>query len=359
MKDPQKEVNKRWSQTLNMLNQQVQTGLFAETDAFVDKRQAEQAIKEPGSIAWVQNGAIAAGRIKEREVPKFPSAPMQMEQYSQDIIKKITGINPDLLGQDRGRQEPGVVVKMRQQQGMTLLKPLFSNFNKMKKELYKRQLAIIMEYMPDTQILRILGQNDRYEIDKQTGIITDNVTEMQANLRDVRNLEYNIVAEEAPGNVSKRMLELSALLEMSEKLPVPPEQIIEKMAIPASEKAKWLEYINEQMAQQSEMVEREANTEDEQFDREQTQKEKKDMMTFILGAGKLKQMAEKDEKSLAKDWELMDIEEQNNIMQMTANLTKIAADSHKANADRKAQSQQGGKDGGTKQTSNKKPNAKA
>jgi hypothetical protein len=40
MKDPQKEVNKRWSQTLNMLNQQVQTGLFAETDAFVDKRQA-------------------------------------------------------------------------------------------------------------------------------------------------------------------------------------------------------------------------------------------------------------------------------------------------------------------------------
>jgi len=32
MKDPQKEINKRWSQALNLLNQQVQSGVFAETD---------------------------------------------------------------------------------------------------------------------------------------------------------------------------------------------------------------------------------------------------------------------------------------------------------------------------------------
>jgi hypothetical protein len=114
MKDPQKEVNKRWSQALNMLNQQVQPGVYAETEAFVDERQAVVSMKEAGSITWVQAGAITQGKLKERTVPAFPNAPMQMEQFSQDIMKKITGINPDLLGQDRGRQEPGVVIRLRQ-----------------------------------------------------------------------------------------------------------------------------------------------------------------------------------------------------------------------------------------------------
>lgn len=354
IKDPQKECNKRWSQTLNMLNQQVQTGMLAEVDAFVDKRQAEQSLKEPGSITWVNNGAIAGGKIKERDLPNFPNAPMQMEEFSQDLIKKITGINPDLLGLDAGRQEPGIVVRMRQNQGMTLLKPMFDNFNKSKKELYKRQLAIIMAYMPDSQILRILGQNDRYQIDKQTGVITDTATGMTAEIRDVRNLEYNIISESSPGNMSKRMMELAALLEMSQNLPVPPEQIIEKMDIAASEKAKWLEYIQQQQQGQQE-AEQEAKTVDQgRWEREQSSDEQSEMLKFVLGIAKLKQMAEKDEKSMVKDFKQMDITEQNNIMTMTANLTKIAAD---ANQQRLAATQGGGENAGTKQTTNKGSNA--
>ena len=128
----------------------------------------------------------------------------------------------------------------------------------MKKELFKRQLAIIMSYMPDEQIIKVLGQNDRYQIDPQSGIITDMMSAQQdeqgnvvgytrqADLRDVRSLEYNVVAEEAPGNMSKRMMELQALLEMQERLPIPPEQIISKMELSATEKDRWLEYIKQQ-----------------------------------------------------------------------------------------------------------------
>jgi hypothetical protein len=255
MKDPQKEVNKRWSQALNLLNQQVQPGIYAETDAFVDVSQAEQSMKEAGAITWTNAGAITGGKIKERTVPNFPNAPMQMEQFSQDIMKKITGINPDLLGQDRGRQEPGVVVRLRQQQGITLLKPLFKSLNRAKKSLFKRQLAIIMQFMPDSQILRILGQNERYQFDPQTGLIADMKSvnpetgqpTLVANLRDVRNLEYNVASEEASGNMSKRMLELQALMEMMQAgFPVDPMQIIEKMELPASEKLRWVEYMNQQ-----------------------------------------------------------------------------------------------------------------
>ena len=323
IKDPQREVNKRWSQALNMLNQQVQPGIYAETDAFVDEQQATQSMKVAGEITWTNAGAITGGKIKERTVPTFPNAPMQMEQFSQDIIKKITGINPDLLGQDSGRQEPGVVVRMRQQQGMTLLKPLFRNFNFAKQELFKRQLAIIMTYMPDQQILRVLGQNDRYEINED-GTIIDTATEMVANLRDVRNLEYNVVAEPSSANVSKRMLELEALLQMQERIPVPPQQIIDKLEISATEKQAWLEYINQQQQAASEQEEEMKNLEVEFKDREIKVDEQRNVMDFMLGMAKISHMTEKDQKSMITKFAALDVQQQQAMLQFIASISAKA-----------------------------------
>lgn len=325
MKDPQREINKRWSQTLNMLNNQVQPGVYAETDTFVDNRQAEQSMKEAGGITYVNSGAISGGRLKERTVPAFPSAPMQMEQYSQDIMKKITGINPDLLGQDRGRQEPGVVVRMRQQQGITLLKPLFRNFNKMKKQLFKRQLAIIMQYMPDEQIMRILGNNERYQIDPQTGNIVDQQSGLQANIRDVRNLEYNIGAEEAPGNMTKRMMELQAFMEMQQGgMPVPPQLIIEKMDIAESDKRMWLKYIEDQNAAQSEQQAKMMQAEMEIKQKELSTEEQKVMNDFIIGIAKINQMTEKDRLKMQQSVAQMGLTEKRDMLGYIQGLAQIA-----------------------------------
>ena len=295
IKDPQREVNKRWSQALHLLNQQAQPGVYAETDAFVDGPQAEASLKEAGSVTWVNPGALN-NKIKERTVPKFPDAPMQMEQFSQEIIKKITGINPDLLGQDRGRQEPGVVVRLRQQQGMVLLKPLFKAYNNMKRDLFMRQLAIIMEYMPDSQILRILGETDRYMIDPNTGIITDNMTKRQANIREIKNISYNVIAEESQGNMTKRMLELTALLEMQKSgFPVDPQQIIEKMSIPDQDKQRWLMFIQQQMESQAQST---AEQFQAQLGIEQgklSATDKATVLKFLTDLAKIKQMQRKDD----------------------------------------------------------------
>jgi hypothetical protein len=324
MKDPQKEINKRWSQALNMLNQQVQPGIYAETDAFVDERQAEQSMKEAGAITWVNSGALTGGKLKERTVPNFPNAPMQMEQYSQDIMKKITGINPDLLGQDRGRQEPGVVVRLRQQQGITLLKPLFRNYNSMKKQLFKRQMAIVMEYMPDNQILRILGEGERYTIDEE-GTITDQATGMVAQIRDVRNLDYNINAEPSTGNMTKRMIELQAMLEMGEKIPVPPEQIIDKLDISATEKQRWIEYVKSQEQSQMQMAQGQMQQEQANAEREFEQEDTKMQLDFMTDMAKIKQMAEKDEKSQETNFARLNKEEQDSILQFTAQMANVMA----------------------------------
>jgi hypothetical protein len=334
MRDPQKEINKRWSQALNMLNQQVQPGIYAETDAFVDAQQAQQSMKEAGAITWTNAGALTGGKIKERTVPTFPNAPMQMEQFSQDIMKKITGINPDLLGQDRGRQEPGVVVRLRQQQGITLLKPLFKSFNRAKKELFKRLLAIIMAYMPDEQIMRILGQNERYQVDHNSGIIVDLPTKMSAEFRDVRNLEYNIKAEEAPGNMSKRMLEMTALLEMQQQgFPVDPMQIIEKMDLSAREKQRWIEYIQNQNQAQAEQQQQMLAAEMQFKEREMADKEKQTQLGFMVDMTKITQMADKDNKKMAEDFAKLAQEDKHKLMEFVIELIKIANEEAQNEAD--------------------------
>lgn len=297
MKDPQREVNKRWSQALHLLNQQVQPGLFAEMDAFVDVEQAKASVKEPGSITFMNSGGLT--KVQERGMPNFPNAPMQMEEFSQNIMRKITGINPDLLGQDRGRQEPGVVVRLRQQQGVTLLKPLFKSYRKMRKGLFRRILAIVMEYMPDEQILRVLGQNGKFTIDPEAGVITDQETGQLANIRDLRNIEYNVNAEESPGNMTKRVLELSAFMEMQgQGFPVEPSVIINRMDLPASEKQKWLEYIQGQQQAQTEAQEQMAQAEMQFKDRELSNEEQKTILEFLVDVAKLNQQAEKDEKKM-------------------------------------------------------------
>jgi hypothetical protein len=329
MIDPQREINKRWSQALNMLNNQVQPGVFAEIDAFVDEMQAKQSMKEAGGITYLNAGALTAQKIMERNLPTFPNAPMQMEQYSQDILRKITGINPDLLGQDRGRQEPGVVIRLRQQQGVTLLKPLFRNLNNAKKGIFQRLLAIVSEYMPDEQILRILGQSDRYQIDKQRGIIMDMASvdpqsgqpTRVAELRNVRDLEYNVKSEESPGNMSKRMLELQALMEMMQAgFVVDPEQIIDKMELPETEKQRWREYIQSQQQAQAQQAEEQMQA---QMAIEQGKikvQEDKNVLDFILGSAKIDQMEAKDDKKMVLDVARLDQEKRMKLAEFAIEL---------------------------------------
>lgn len=242
LKDPQKEVNKRWSQTLNLINKQG-AGIIAEVDAFVDIEEAKDNWNDPNRITFVTKGALAQGKIQDRPVPQFPQATMAMQEHSSQIMKQI-GVNSDLLGMSQDREEPGVVVRMRQVQGMLILKPLFKGLYKMLKEVRKRIHAIIAKHMPTHQIARIIGSNEKYII--QDGIVQSKETGMVANLQDIKFLDYDLRVEEAPGNMSKLVYELQTIMEMQKAgLPVDPHVLIEKLDLPADEKQRWFKFIDQ------------------------------------------------------------------------------------------------------------------
>ena len=245
MKDSQREVNKRWSQALNMINNNVQPGVIVEEDTFVDDEQGEASLKEVGGVTFVKEGAIKDKRIEVRNPPPFPVAAMQMEEAAKDMINQVTNINPDLMGQDRGRVDSGVVVRLRQNQGIATLKTLMAGSKHMKKAVFERVVPIILEYMPDEQIIDILSDSNRYEI--QGNMVIDKETELSADIRDVRNVKYNIIPEEMPASKGRRLMELSVFLEMQGAgMPVDPNVIIDKLDISASEKKQWKNFLQAQ-----------------------------------------------------------------------------------------------------------------
>jgi hypothetical protein len=79
MKDPQKEINKRWSQALNMLNNQVQPGVFAEAETFVDEAQAQASMKEAGGITYLNPGGL--NKMKERTANGTVQSGHSQEDY--------------------------------------------------------------------------------------------------------------------------------------------------------------------------------------------------------------------------------------------------------------------------------------
>lgn len=305
LKDPQREVNKRWSQALNLMVNQGQ-GIMAEVDAFVDVDQAEDSWNDPRRITWMQKGAISQGKIQEKPSITYPDASVRMEELAHEAMKRISGVNPDLLGMDRGRQEAGVVIRLRQQQGLTLLAKLFRNYKEMQKQLFLRKAAVIMKFMPDAQIQRIIGENDSFII--KNGMIIDQeavkkreeqIKQMQQQmqqmqqqaqqqpgqqpgqqqgppgqqgpqppmpqmpeippvpeipLRNIRDLEYNIKVEDSPGNMTKEMLELSTFMEMMQRgFPVDHKMVVEKMDLSSKQKTRWLAFIDQQLQQQQQM----------------------------------------------------------------------------------------------------------
>jgi len=237
--DPQKECNRRWMHTLKLLSKQG-VGVMAEIDAFHDLSQATDSWADPDAITFMAKGGLQ--KFKEKTVPDFPAAPMKLEEMNKDAMKQITGINPDLMGMAQQRREPGINLKMRQQQGLTMLAKLFKNHKRTLKEIYKRKVEVIVRFMPDTQMRKILGETEKYVF--KDGYIIDQKRGLIAPIRKVRDLNYNIRMEDAPGGMNKLMYELTMFMDMMEKgFPTNPNTIIDKLDLSPLEKADWKKFI--------------------------------------------------------------------------------------------------------------------
>jgi hypothetical protein len=136
---------------------------------------------------------------------------------------------------------------------MTILARMFENYRRMRELLARLKAHLVIRYIPDWQIQKILGENDRYLI--QEGHIIDKEYNLVAPLRAIRDLKYNVKYEYSEVNMTKTMSELAIFMDMISKgFPVNPETVIDKLDLPETEKTKWKEYVKKGQEQQQQMA---------------------------------------------------------------------------------------------------------
>lgn len=193
LRDPQMWGNKWLSQILHILNTTAKGGIVAETDAFEDQRQAEQAWARPEGIAWVRK--LYNGQGQPRIIPKPGAADAGALSGYVDLLtmavnatRDVSGINLELLGQ-KDMAQPGILEAMRKQAGMTVLATVFDALRRMRKLVGRIRLYYIQNFLSDGRIIRITGQDGAKSI---------------RLLREKTLGEYDVIVDDTPTSPNQK-----------------------------------------------------------------------------------------------------------------------------------------------------------
>lgn len=221
--DPQMEINKRRSQVLHILNTSPNSGWIIEEGALdaVEQKRLENMGSMPGIVINVKPGK----RIEKISPPQLSDGHITLERLSEDDLRKISGVNTDLLGYKGEQQLSGIAMQYRRQAGLLTCEPIFDNFEYTQLLLGETLLELIRktDVFSDEEILKIID--------------TSKIEGFSPDLMKSRALgRYQLVLTTSSTSQTIRMQNFLMLIEaVKAGLPISPEIIVEASDLPYKE----------------------------------------------------------------------------------------------------------------------------
>ena len=223
LKDPQREINKRSSQMLHILNHTANTGWMVNEK----EQNTIDLLSEEGS----KPGVIVTWTNKEPtkiEPNKFPEGLFILKQDDEASMKKISGLNPDIMGLGDKRTDSGIAILRRQRQGATISEPVYDNF-RLSQRIFGETLIDMIKhskvYSP-AEVAHIM-QEEKQEID---------IEQLYKQMKSWAVGHYGFKVEQKPNMPTIRMANLEVLMNLANAgLPIPVDVIIENSDIPNKE----------------------------------------------------------------------------------------------------------------------------
>lgn len=255
LKDPQREINKRRSQLLHLLNTMANRGWFEKAGSLSpeEHRKLELMGSTPGIV------------VKYNDVPptafdttQLPTAFAQIEQACTGDLKEISGINEEMMGMNVPASASGRAIELKQQAAVTSIAGMLDNLRRTKKQVmrhlwgYRGRRGLIQQYVTEEIAVRVTQEdgkpgfmrlNQRVPVpDPVTGqvpMLDENGNVIAAVMDDVSTWEFDIVLSDEPSSPSGRTAAFWKLLEAAKQgVPVPPEILLEASDIPQKERIK-------------------------------------------------------------------------------------------------------------------------
>jgi len=216
--DPQREINKRDSQILHMINTTPKTRIITDDSDLADRFEQGQ------DVVVTAKGA----KFQLVPPPQFPEAHARMVESNKHDIKDISGINDNLQGNKSNSNEPGIVVSLRQKQGMTMVASLLKNLQASVELGSKLMLSRMRQFMKPEQIARILGEDT---LKKYPGIV-EMVLSKESEDFDIEVIQV----PSSPTVRAENFVKLTQLMNL--KIPIPPDVVIDASDVPQKEQIK-------------------------------------------------------------------------------------------------------------------------
>lgn len=238
--DVQREVNKRRSQALHIVNTMTNNLWMLPESAGLSEDEFAKKVSRVGGVVKYGGNSVPLN-VGPTGAQGAQLATYSAEGAEQDI-KEISGVNADLMGYGQGRAEPGIVLQLRQSQGAVVIEPIFDNFK------YSNRLlgSLLIDFI---QKSGLYSQDEIVKITDADGQeVGHTVNEI---LSDMTIKKFKVTVSSQKASPTLRAIDFAKLMELVKLgLPIPPEVLIEASDLPM--KSQILQGLNEaKMAAQS------------------------------------------------------------------------------------------------------------
>lgn len=133
-KDPQRELNKRMSQTLHIINQMARTKKYVqqdETDAIDALENGDEIVPYKTTIPTDAN------------ISNIPSGLFQLATANSEAIGRVTGVREPMEGISESKSQSGIALLRLQKQGAKMARPILNNFKMTRNIVYQGIIDLI------------------------------------------------------------------------------------------------------------------------------------------------------------------------------------------------------------------------
>jgi hypothetical protein len=95
---------------------------------------------------------MSGQKIQQRQLPAFPEALARLTEMGLSMIDLISNVHVDDLMEPRGIPEAAATTQLKHRRGMLTMKPIFSRFHAMKRQVATKLIETIVGSFPKEQI---------------------------------------------------------------------------------------------------------------------------------------------------------------------------------------------------------------
>lgn len=233
LKDAQVEVNKRRSKALDILDSQINSGWIAKEGTLKNTQDFFETGQ--GKVMLLNRNALMTD-IQKIQAPDIPPNMIAFSEILDKDLMEIAGASSELFGmpENENMQISGLLAKVRQGAGLTILQDIFDNFRYSQKLLGNKIIKTVRNNFSEQKIMRVLGKPPSPNF-------------FQTNVED-----FDILVEEAVETPNQKNLQFLQLMQARQAgIAIPDSIIID--AMPLQNKAELKALLEQQSQVQSQM----------------------------------------------------------------------------------------------------------